>query len=167
MAWTNADGLPIRYFREEGETADFGRVPAADGTRNVIEWDLVSTKLNGTTGTQYGTPATVAVPVGATIVRAFVVVDTPFVSGGSSTLDIGLQRKDGTEIDNDGIFAALAKSSLDTIGERTEGTGALVVATGGGKLAYNGYLYVKANSAAFTAGKARLIVEYVLPLAAK
>lgn len=162
MAWTNSDGLPVRFHREEGTVNVSGRVPAADTTVNRVLWKLDYSKFNGTTGTQYETPSTVFIPKGATLVRATLVVTTGFTSGGSATLDIGLQQKGGTEIDNDGIDAAIAKTAIDTVGEQVACDGALVATTGGGKLGYNAYLYVKAGTAAFTAGKADLVVEYIM-----
>ena len=93
------------------------------------------------------------IPLGAQIVEAYIKASVPFAGG--TSYDIGLQEGDGTEIDNNGIFAAV---TLADVNAGAAGAGALVggPATTGG----DGYLVVAATGS-FTAGEAELIVRYL------
>lgn len=77
---------------------------------------------------------------------------------GGTSYDIGLVQTDGTAIDADGLFAALALASINGVGKWAVGAGALVGAVS--SLTLDGQIKVAATGT-FTAGRARLIVEYI------
>lgn len=158
MSWTNNDGLKILFGTEQA-TQGYGGVVKHDGEGVIVRWDLDSS-LFASTDTKYLILDNVYLPAGAIIREASLYVTTGFVGSGA-TLDIGLVRKDGTEIDYDGIDAAIAVTALDTIGERVSCDGALVASTGGGALGYDGYLCIDTDTATFTAGKAQLYIKYI------
>ena len=100
----------------------------------------------------------IAIPAGAFITRAYLVVKTAFTSGGSATLDIGLVNAAGTAVDHDGIDAAVALAAL-AANKAVVADGASV----GGTVTYSSDTYVQAtyNTAAFTAGAAYVDVVYI------
>lgn len=80
----------------------------------------------------------------------------PFAGG--TTYDVGLTEADGTAIDANGLFAALALANINVIGETNLGGGTLVgLAAGIGGAA--GQVVVAATGT-FTAGKAQLEIVY-------
>ena len=98
----------------------------------------------------------VPLPAGAVVESAKVVVTTAFTGLAAQTVDLGCFEKDGTEVDADGLAAALDSGDLASAGI-VAGAGALV----GTKLAEESY--IKATpSAALTGvdGVAKLIVTY-------
>lgn len=95
------------------------------------------------------------IPRHSLIVKAFLEVIVPFVGG--TSYNIGLSKIDGTAIDADGLFAAIATASLTPAGKWNLGAGALV---GAGIGADPGVITVAATGT-YTAGKARLIIEYI------
>lgn len=105
------------------------------------------------------------IPANATILSAKLQIITAFASTSTTTdLTVGLQKADGTEIDNDGLITA-AQATQTTIAvagaiiDGASGTaGALIGKTIG---AADGELVVLPNVADLTAGKARMIVEYI------
>jgi hypothetical protein len=110
----------------------------------------------------------VVVPKNARIEKVEVITQTAVTSGGSATLNVGLKRTDNsTELDYDGLVAALALASFNSAGETVALTvgstsaGALIGTT----LAYNGYLTVDYDTAAFTAGAIRVRVYFTRDLA--
>lgn len=154
--WTNEDGLLVRF--------DLSRGPAVrvDGTKNAEDHRLVVNLPDATALATTDTAAAVAdeafIPAGAIITRAYFVVDTAFTSGGSATLDIGTKQADGTNIDDDGIDAAVAVAAL-AANAVIAADGALVP---GRAVTHNSYIMFTYNTAAFTAGAGRLIVEYTI-----
>jgi hypothetical protein len=100
------------------------------------------------------------IPAGAIIVNADLVITDAATSGGSATLTIGTYNAAGTVVDADGIDAAIALTAIDADGDVVQCDGAQVsgVVTVGSAPVYIGALY---GTAAFTAGSAVLIVEYI------
>jgi hypothetical protein len=99
------------------------------------------------------------IPAGSYITGASLVVTTAFTSGGSATLNIGLYNAAGTAIDADGIDATVAVADL-AANKAVACNGALVggTATVGAADAYVSWDY---DTAAFTAGAAKLVIEYI------
>lgn len=165
----NADGLYLRYGRGEGQLGRGGQYHDL-GAHRVIELDLVGTDLNAfdeatdpTTVLDYH----VRIPKGAYLEKAELEVEVAF-AGASATLDIGLVKASDmapafSDLDDDGIDAAIAVTAIDAVGDTITCDGALigtVLATDAG-----GYLIsAEANTASFTAGKAKLRVFYHMPL---
>lgn len=106
-----------------------------------------------------------SIPAYAKILSAKLEILTGFTSTSTtSDLTVGLQQADGTEIDNDGLITA-AQATQTTIATRgnfidgASGTpGALIGASIG---AAAGELVVTPSADDLTAGKARVIVQYI------
>ena len=154
--WTNPDGLQVQFG--EQDVARVGSVHAPSN-RIVIDFDFsdlpsFTADLNndGTKNGFFGGDANV--PAGAFITNAYIIVTTPFVGG--TSYNIGTYEADGTVIDADGIDAAVLVAAL--------GANAAVVCNGasvGGVLTYAdaGYVVIAATGT-FTAGEAKLVIEY-------
>ena len=103
---------------------------------------------------------TLIIPANSIITRAYLHVTTAFTSGGSATLELGTQNNAGSAVDADGLdslaVAALTANSWHVL------DGALIGATVGTS---DVQVSIDDATATFTAGVARLIVEYVQPSA--
>ena len=102
------------------------------------------------------------IPANATIVSSKFYVDVAFASTSTTTdLDVGFYTSANVAIDADGLHTVtqLTNSAIGTAGSVYTGAGALVGFTIG---ATAGELVVTPNTADLTAGKARIVVEYVL-----
>lgn len=151
MSWLNKDGLYLKYGTEKATTNKGGEFHN-DGPLHCLE-----VKIDLTTLTSSATIVSDAIffPKNARIEEIHVIADTAATSGGSATLDIGLQQTDrSTEIDYNGFVAALAKTAIDASGEKNKIT---VGSTGAGALIGTtnstvGYLTANYNTASFTAG---------------
>jgi len=173
--WTNADGLNVRFgakdFKEENA------VPAqavTSGTlQEVVYYITDATRLETTATFANGNldERGVKLPNGAVIESAILYVDTAFTSGGSATLDIGTYRVDGTTATGGalaaGLVSARAVASL-TAGSRFAGTGThinakLAVTAPTGRSDTGLFVAAKYNTAAFTAGTARVVITYRVP----
>lgn len=158
--WTNADGLGIKFGTDEAISRTGGS-PSVMGAPQFVEVDIDLTKLS--TSTQLVLVDTAFVPKNSRIEKVQVSAIVGAVSGGASTLDIGLIREDRTtELDYDGLVAALAKTAYDAVGETSEiavgstGAGALLGTT----LANHGLLVAKAGTAVFTTGSVKVRVYF-------
>lgn len=101
-------------------------------------------------------------PTGVRIAEIDVIADVAAV-GATATLDLGLQAEDrATEIDYNGLIAALPVASIDAVGETTKivvggtGAGALI----GTSTTAIGMLTANWNTAAFTAGALDIRIFY-------
>lgn len=96
------------------------------------------------------------IPANAFIKSAYLEVGVAFTSGGSATLELGVEDTDGSVNDADGLdtlaVAALTARSWHVL------DGVLVGATVG---AVDVQVSIDDAIAAFTAGTARLVIEYV------
>ena len=104
---------------------------------------------------------TLVIPAGSFIKSAYLEVSTAFTSGGSATLELGVEDVDGSSNDPDGLDT-IAVAAL-TAGSWTVCDGALVGDTVG---AVDVQLSIDDATAVFTAGVGRLVVEYIAPTAA-
>lgn len=152
--WTNEDGLLVRFNTSRSDARTDGVVGP---NLQMIEVGLPDATALGDTDTAAALADAVFIPAGATILRAHFVVDTAFTSGGSAVLDIGLKQADGTNIDDDGVDAALAVAAL-TVRTGVACDGALVT----DKMQYDSYVMFTYDTAAFTAGAGRLFIEYIV-----
>lgn len=106
-----------------------------------------------------------SIPAGSTIVSARMRIITAFTStSGTTDLLVGLEQADGTVIDADGLIAAAqaTQTAIGTAGNMVTGAGALVGVSIG---ANAGELVVAPNVADLTAGRAEVLVEYMIPAA--
>lgn len=159
----NDDNLSIRYGNTQGEATNLGS-PSAAGATKFVEIDITASELNAHTVADdyFGKTPDVVIPSGASIVAATLYVTTAFDSGGSATLDLGFLKADGTELDYNGIDVAIAETAIDAVGDVVNCDGALV---GGALLTEGGYPSYGVNTATFTVGQGRLLIEYYVPTA--
>lgn len=159
--WTNQDGLVVGFGPH---TADEGVSTQGSVKGNIQQ---VVLKIKGTELVDAGAPnaqylaSSVVIPVDAYLVSARLFVTTAFTSGGSAVLDIGVYDVDAGAIeDDDGIASAIAVATLvDNYDASLSGD---MVGT---VLAQNSKIYASYDTAAFTAGEATLVVEYIPKLA--
>jgi hypothetical protein len=158
MSYTNADGLRILTNNDQGAVG--GEGVTARASRQTLVVDILGTALGTSFGASNIDPLAPTIPAGAIIVNADLVITTPFTSGGSATMTIGTYNAAGTAIDADGIDAAIALTAIDADGDVVQCDGAQVsgLVTVGGAAAYVGVIY---GTAAYTAGAAKLIIEYI------
>lgn len=177
MAWTNADGLQVRFASDwksaalrknrPGSLNSFGAVKEIE-----IDVDLkllpagavnFTADLNND-GTRDGFyNGDVSLPANSSLISAY------FVSGetavGGTSLKVGLFQVNGTAIDDDGILTATEGVTANmTAGKRINGAGALVSDTAGtvGVGANRAYIGMTATGT-YTAGKGRLVIQYIDP----
>ncbi len=160
--WTN-DGLTIWFEAEQAERA----VPSVAsvnsfGAKNQMLIDMDYSKLPAETSVTDNDGTNDAwndgdpyIPAGSLIVGAWLIVETAFAGG--TSYNIGLSQKDGTVIDADGIDASVATAAL-AANKAVICDGALV--GGADLITADAYLKVAATGT-FTAGKAKLVIEYI------
>lgn len=167
MAREDNAGLNVRTnygVREIDGGEDGGKYPRDSGNVSKCEWVFDYTDVNSggslTAARNYN--GVKSIPAGSFILSATLQVKEAFTSGGSATLDLGLVEADGTAIDADGIDAGIALGAINAANETVLCDGALVGALAGIGAA-DGQLICANGTAAFTAGKAVLEVEYRKP----
>jgi len=156
MSYTNADGLEVLTNGAAGVAAANGT--AAVSTKKTLVIDIAdASELGATAATPSDNEA--FIPAGSYITSASLVVTTAFASGGSATLSIGAYQQDGTTVDADGIDATIALAAL-AANKAVACDGALV---GGTATVGAADVYIKPDygTAAFTAGAAKLVIEYI------
>lgn len=176
--WTNPDGLQVRFADDWKDAALRKNRPGSlrvAGARKQIEVDLdlkylpagavnFSADLNND-GTKDGFYAgDTHLPAHASITNVFLVSGETAVGG--TSIKVGLFQANGTPIDDDGLITATAGVTANmAIGERINGDGALVATTAGtaGVGSNDAYIGITATGT-FTAGKARLVIEYIDPV---
>lgn len=179
--WTNGDGLVVKFGGSEGDAVKGGVVLAGSDGVYKSEFIVDSTDALSATYSVLGSASAstdgglgIQIPEGARIKAIEVVVVNAFTSSGtigSAVLSMGLKKWSdlSTELDHDGFLTtSFVGSALDAAGERSyvtpgsTGAGALIGTT----LSEDGVIVV-ANTAhathPFTAGKARVIVEWYYP----
>ena len=158
--WHNNDGLFIRFGTKEAEVGVAGEY-RTNGPQRMVEVTIPAMTALGTGAAIQDDSA--VIPKGARIEKVEVITDTLVTSGGSATLNIGLIRTDRTtELDYDGLVAALALASFNAAGETAVLTTAVTSAGAllGTTLANNGLITADYDTAAFTAGAIRVRVYY-------
>lgn len=156
MTWTNADGLQVLMHGEQGNVKDNGSTVESMTQTLVVK--ITGTSVPSTAATPEANDA--FIPAGSYIKNAWLVVDEAFTSGGAATLTLGTYTAAGAAIDADGIDAAIALTVIDAAGDVVANDGAQV----GGLVtvgAANAYVEAIYGTAAFTAGSAKLYVEYI------
>lgn len=154
MSYTNNSGLYVLTRGDQGTVREGG---VTERGQLVLEFDL--TTLGTSISSTDIDPYDAVIPNGAVITGATLVMTDAATSGGSATLTIGTYNSAGTAIDADGIDAAIALTAIDADNDVVRCDGAQ--ATGvGGKLAANAYVKAIYGTAAFTAGTAKLVVDF-------
>ncbi len=157
---TNSDGLVLAYGTSQGALDNIGSPKQAGADKRIVyEFTYADLAAFGTTNYILGRQPQVFVPAGA-LLRSAVLIVTGLPDGTGATLDLGFAKNDGTEVDYDGIDAAILESDLDAgVGTTITCDGVLI----GTILAYDSYLSTNVNTASFTAGKFRLELTYFVP----
>lgn len=161
--WANPDGLDVYFGRRFTENNIAASVRPANGLKAVecyVRGEDIPASVSDAQ-TLAADPRSAVIPAGAVIKSATLVVSETF-TGSSSTLDIGLTSLAGVVSDMNGIDAAIALSALDA-GDLVKCDGALVFPTAAAPLAAAQRIVFGYGTAAFTAGSAKLIVEYFEP----
>lgn len=157
--WLNSDGLNVKL----GVTEGIQRTAGEFKTYGPLRQTEVLLTLTGLLSTVAIQDYDAFFPKNARIEQVDVEVDTAATSGGSATLDVGLQRTDqSTLISNTSFIAAAAVATLTPAGTRltlTAGSTAAGAAIGT-TLANAGYIIARYNTAAFTAGVVRVRVHW-------
>lgn len=171
MAWVNADGLYIKFGKEQGAVGKGGTYESDGPTQTTevkldLAVDATATigQIVGTTGVSAGAAGTL-IPGGVRIESVEVVAEVAAV-GATATLDVGLVRLDRTtELDFNGLVAALPVASMDLAGERTFLTAGVATAGAlvGTTTAFPGYITANRNTANFTAGKVIVRINWYRP----
>jgi hypothetical protein len=157
---TNYDGLRVNYNLTLAETDPTGKSGYSEETM-VLELDSQDLRGLDTAGNTTGRNA--YIPANSVITDAFMVVETAFTSGGSTTLSIGFAEDDGTVIDVDGVDATIAKTAMDADGDVVQCDGDMVggVVTVG---TANAFPYVTVGTGPYTAGVAKVVIKYYTPV---
>jgi|SRR6056300_61946 hypothetical protein len=156
MSYVNADGLEILASGDAGTPAKRG---TAVSPKKSLVMVLTGTELPSAAATPQDNDA--FIPAGSFIVSANLVVTSAFTSGGAATLTIGAYEQDGSVVDANGIDDAVALAAIGA-NKAVACDGALVggTATVG---ATDVYIEAYYGTAAYTAGEAKLVIEYIEP----
>jgi hypothetical protein len=159
MSYTNADGLRVVTDTDQGVVKVQGTSPGAMHQTLVIDIPAF-TAIKTTFGAVDIDLMNPVIPANSLIMSATLVMTTIATSGGAATLDIGTYNAAGTAVAATGIDAAIALAAIDAVGEtvRCDGT---MLTTAGWTGAADVYVGLKWNTAAYTAGAGKLLIEYV------
>lgn len=154
--WTNADGLVVG-FGTRTVASSSGAQPSVGGQRQQVVLTIKGTDLADAVATDSDAIVHgVTIPADSLLESAKLYVTTAF-AGATAVMDIGIYNAStGAAVDDDGIDAAVAVGTL-TDNAVVACDGALI----GSVLANNSKVGVSYDTAAFTAGEATLVVEYV------
>ena len=151
--WTNSDGLVVGFGPRDQANSRGGKHSTA-GVVQTIELEFAYNDLPLGGNNDGGDPQ---VPANAVILDGYIYITTAFAD--TTGLTIGLQTVAGAEIDNDGLLETLAAVAL-TDETKVAFDGALVGTTIG---AAAGYIVATDASGNSTAGKATLVLNYMVP----
>jgi len=179
--WTNPDGLVQKFGSYYKNPSNFVNVPRSLASKGgmikeiVIDYDLAQLSASG--GTSYTTDlnndGTVDgfttgdsyLPANSSVLRVTMIASEGATGGTSIT--IGTYGLTGSAIAATGLMTATEGviANFNTAGKRTYGAGALVAATAGtaGVGTADAYIAIAATGT-FTAGKGRIVIEYIDPL---
>jgi hypothetical protein len=157
MSYVNADGLEVLTAGEQGTPAKRGT--SLSSQKKSLVMNITGTEVPSSVATPQDHDA--FIPAGSYITSASLIVSTAFTSGGSATLTIGTYTQAGAAVDADGIDATIALAAIGA-DKAVACNGAAVggTATVGGADVYVEAIY---GTAAFTAGEAKLVIEYIEP----
>lgn len=152
--WVNNDGLVIKF----GPDRHKDRRPGVINDNDPIETAEVAFDYENLPSAQASDGGIFNLPAGSYLVEAYIEVGTAWVGG--TSLSVGTEQQDGTDIDIDGIFntTELATANLTA--------GAVIKAAAGADIgtvidaSNDAYIAVVA-AGTFTAGTAKLIVKYI------
>lgn len=166
QTWTNDDGLQVPFGQDQArETQGIMGKAVVPGPKEYVIVDLVFDDLPTFTadlnndGTLNGfSDSDAYIPAGSYITKASILVETAFTAAGAATLSIGTATQAGAALDADGIDATIAKTAL-AADLAVACNGALVAGTA--LTTADSYLTTTVATGPFTAGKAKLVIEYI------
>lgn len=178
-AWQNPDGLQVKFGDYYKDASNFVNRPRALATAGlikhiVLDYDLARLGPNGVSytsdlnndGTRDGfNTGDTYLPAFSSVLRVTLLV-TEAAAGGTS-IKLGTFGLTGTAISDNSLMTATegVLANLDTKGARTYGAGALVAATAETGSVGSADAYIALTAAGtFTAGKGRILIEYIDPL---
>lgn len=151
--WTNDDGLVVGFGPRTVDTGLAAKVSTMGETQELV-LDIVGADLaDATVPTNINTGA--FIPANSLVLSGVLIVDTAF-AGATAVLDIGTYTAAGVAVDDDGIDSAIAVASL-TADTDIDSDGAVI----GTVVTADTYIAATYDTAAFTAGTAKLIVRYI------
>ncbi len=157
MGFENTAGLGVQnFYGVRTVNQKFGGRTSNDLIKTAV-WTFTYDNLPAGGTDKLG----MSIPAYAKIVSARFEVLTGFTSTSTTTdLDVGFEQADGTDIDLDGLLTAsvLTQTAIATRGLTYLGAGALINVSIGTAA---GELVVTPSANDLTAGKARVIVEYI------
>lgn len=162
--WMNGDNLYIKFGTKEGTVAKGGQILAGGGTYRTVEFDLSYSDLAATAGIMHDT---ITIPKNARIDKVEVVTKTAFDSAADAfVFNLGLIKASdrSTEVDFDGLVAALPQASMDPAGDYASidvnhtYKGALIGTT----TAYKSLITADYDTAAPTIGVARIRIMFYM-----
>lgn len=177
--WQNPDGLTVKfadYYKNPENFVNRPREVLAKSIKEVvIDYDLARLGANGVSYTTDLNNDGVAdgfntgdcyLPAHASVLQVILVV-TEAAAGGTS-ITLGTFQLNGTAISANSLITAIegVLANLDTVGARVYGVGALLATTAetASVGAADAYLALTA-SGTFTAGKGRILIRYLDPVA--
>jgi hypothetical protein len=176
-AWTNPDGLQVKFANYWNDKTNFVNRPRATSMRGMVKQLVIDYDLVVPAGVQYtadlnndGTAdgfdlMDTYLPAYASVLRTVLYV-TEAAAGGTS-ISLGTFQKAGTAISATSLITATegAIANLDTLGARTIGAGTLnAVANETASVGANDAYVGLTVTGTFTAGKGKIIIEYIDPL---
>lgn len=165
--WTNSDGLVVGFGAHTKDN-DIPVVTSGGGSVKTMVMQIIGVDLPDTYAATDTAPQSARIKRGSTIVDAVFVVDVAFTSGGAATLDIGTwsigKATEVVDVAN-GIDAAVALTAIDAVGKTVQCDGTLVNGTipVGATCDSDVVIAPSYNTAAFTAGKGTLTIQYIEP----
>lgn len=160
--WTNDDGLVVRYGQDQARETQSLMAKTVANPYNYMVVDInyddlptFTTDANNDGTNEAFSDQDAYIPAGSYITRATLIVETAFAGG--TTYDIGLYNQAGSVIDANGIDAAVAVAVMDA-SMAVDCDGQLVATQD--LITADAYLVVAATGT-YTAGKAKLVIEYI------
>jgi len=159
--WSNQDGLVVG-FGQRDVSCNSAKKIAVEGAVEELVLDLTdATLLEDVQATDGNAVVNGSeIPAGSLIVSAVLVVTEAFTSGGAAVLDVGTYDADtGVAVDDDSLIAAEALGNL--------GANAVVTGAGadiGAVVTQRVKIAATFDTAAYTAGKARVVIKYQPPV---
>lgn len=172
--WTNDDGLIVGFGTHTEDNNVAAVYSSSNGVVSVaVEYDLVN-DLPDTFAATNVKPQDHVFPRGSVIVSAYCHTLVTPTSGTASTFDLGMWGVGlATEVvdDADGIFAALSDTEMDQIGSACQADGAYILDSDDasstqyavGSISDSDCVLAPSYNTVFTAGKVRVIVNYIPP----
>jgi hypothetical protein len=153
----DANGLNVWYGPRK-VASEIQGVAGKDVTGGVLRQLVIDFSYDALPAADADNNANQVIPAGSYIESAHLEVLVAFAGG--TSYDIGTERTDGTDIDVDGIDNDIALADMDEVGDRVKSDGALIGTESSND--YDSQIVVTATGT-YTAGKARLVVNYVPP----